>query len=534
MRAQFTLKQKFNFGFVVLVILALTMFSAVRYLGKSALSFYQERNVRMLMAEIRENADAVRYRSPVSQSVSAESLVEKLTRVKQMLRDGNNELTAPEQFVFRLNGFGEIFDTLEKAAVQTEEVKHILNARIGKELDEKTIDQLISYLDIQQKQAKQFLPLMFDAVTTIKMSVIALSIIAIALVAWTGWIARRSVMVPLRAAIDAAQKISNGDLRISIATDQRDEMGDLMRALKHMTASINNIVHEVRSGSVAIATAADQISTGQEDLSARTEHQASTLEETAASIEELSATVSRNAQLAHEASGLSKNASAAAEASGDAVNKVIAMMGQIQGSAKQIADIISVIDHIAFQTNILALNAAVEAARAGEHGRGFAVVATEVRHLAQRSGGAAKEIRTLIAASLEKVASGNSLAENAGAAMRQSLVQARRTAEIAATITDATEEQSSGIHQVSQAIMQLDQVAQQNAALVEEASSASSAMDEQARKLVELVQVFKTADEPVKAAVKIAALRQQPIIKAVQMQSRKIDQRQAHEEWTEF
>lgn len=495
MRFRYTLKQKFNFSFVVLIILALTMFSAVRYLGKSALSFYQERNVRMLMAEIREDVNALRYRSPLAQLVSAESLVEKLDRVQVMLREGNAELTAPEQFAFRLNGFGAIFDTLEKAVVQTEEVKQLLKPRIGSELDDKIIDQVISYLDIQQKQAREFLPLMFDAVTVIKVSVIAMSVLAIILVAWTGWVSRRSVLVPLKSAIDAAQQITAGDLRVSIQTDQGDEMGELMLALKKMTTSITNIVHEVRSGSVAIASAADQISTGQQDLSARTEHQASTLEETAASSEELTSTVSRNADLAREANGLTKQASAAAEASGQAVTEVVEMMAVIYASSKRIVDIIGLIDHIAFQTNILALNAAVEAARAGEHGRGFAVVASEVRNLAQRSGTAAKEIRTLIGDSLEKIQNGNVLADKAGQAMRQNVERARRAAEINRIISEASEEQVSGIDQVNQAVMQLDQVTQQNAALVEEASGAAEALDMQARKLVSLVSIFKTGRE---------------------------------------
>ena len=236
-------------------------------------------------------------------------------------------------------------------------------------------------------------------------------------------------------------------------------------------------------------------------MSERTEHQASTLEQTAASSEELSATVSRNAQLAQEASALTKNASQAAEASGVAVKKVIEMMEDINTSAKQIADIIGLIDHIAFQTNILALNAAVEAARAGEHGRGFAVVATEVRSLAQRSATAAKEIRNLIAASLQKVANGNVVANQAGEAMRQSVQQAHRTAEITRAITEASHEQSAGIQQVSQAIMQLDQVAQQNAALVEEAGAAASALDSQARNLVNLVGRFKTKHDSVRTPI---------------------------------
>jgi methyl-accepting chemotaxis protein len=318
----------------------------------------------------------------------------------------------------------------------------------------------------------------------------AAALILAAMIAW--WLAR-NISVPLRSAIDVARQVAQGDLTVQVEVRSKDETGELMQALKDMTASLLRIVTEVRGGTQAIATASRQIASGNIDLSARTELQASSLEETASSMEELTSTVQQNAQNASEANGLAASASAVAGKGGAVVAQVVDTMGSINDSSRKIVDIIGVIDGIAFQTNILALNAAVEAARAGEQGRGFAVVATEVRNLAQRSAGAAKEIKALINDSVAQVESGARLVDEAGHTMREIVDSVHKVSSIVGHISAASDEQRSGIEQVNQAISEMDQVTQQNAALVEEAAAAAESMQEQAARLADAVSVFRTA-----------------------------------------
>ncbi|TQK05620.1 methyl-accepting chemotaxis protein [Herbaspirillum sp. SJZ107] len=301
----------------------------------------------------------------------------------------------------------------------------------------------------------------------------------------------RSIVKPLGEAVAIARKVAKGDLSADLRTDARNEFGQLLGALGEMNGSLANIVGEVRAEADTIASASSQISAATLDLSGRTERQASTLEETSASVEELSATVKQNADNARQANALAASASAIAVKGGATVGAVVDTMGAIQESASKIADIIGVIDGIAFQTNILALNAAVEAARAGEQGRGFAVVASEVRSLAQRSATAAREIKELINDSVEKVDSGSRMVDQAGATMQEVVDSIRRVADIMNEITVASQEQSTGIEQIHQAVSQMDQVTQQNAAMVEEAAGASSSLQEQAAGLARLVSVFR-------------------------------------------
>lgn len=305
----------------------------------------------------------------------------------------------------------------------------------------------------------------------------------------TRWLTQQLGGEPVDVA-NAASAIAAGDLSTPIDTS-RARPGSVVDAMQNMQASLRNVVQSVRSSSDSIATGANQIAMGNADLSQRTEEQASNLEETAASMEELSSTVRNNSDTAKQAAQLAQSASGVATKGGEVVQQVVHMMEEINASSQKISEIIGVIDGIAFQTNILALNAAVEAARAGEQGRGFAVVASEVRSLAGRSADAAKEIKALIGDSVEKVAAGGQLVNAAGNTMQDIVKQVRRVTDLILEINAATLEQTSGIDQINNAVVQLDQVTQQNAALVEESASAAESLNQQAQQLVRAVAIFK-------------------------------------------
>ncbi|MFJ7567550.1 methyl-accepting chemotaxis protein [Herminiimonas sp. NPDC097707] len=300
-------------------------------------------------------------------------------------------------------------------------------------------------------------------------------------------------------AAGVASRIAAGDLTVAIDLRPKDQ-DSMLFAMREMRDSLASIVSQVRTGTDTITTASGQIAAGNLDLSARTEEQASALEETASSMEEITSTVKQNAENSQQASTLAVHASSTAVRGGAVVSQVVDTMGSITESSRKIVDIIGVIDGIAFQTNILALNAAVEAARAGEQGRGFAVVASEVRSLAQRSASAAKEIKQLIGDSVEKVDAGSKLVEQAGTTMKEIVDGIQRVADIMTDITAAGREQSAGIEQVNQAITQMDEVTQQNAALVEEAAAASQSLQDQATHLSEVVSVFKLDNAQIQAA----------------------------------
>jgi methyl-accepting chemotaxis protein-3 (ribose and galactose sensor receptor) len=324
---------------------------------------------------------------------------------------------------------------------------------------------------------------------------------------------RRVVITPLRQAVERIEHISRGDLTAPLQNWGRSEIGTLGSNLQNMQQSLVKTVGTVREGAVAIYQGSSEISAGNTDLSSRTEQQAAALEQTAASMEQLTATVKQNAENAHHASQLAADASGKASQGGEIVSGVISTMNNISTSSKKIAEITTVINSIAFQTNILALNAAVEAARAGEQGRGFAVVASEVRNLAQRSAGAAKEIEGLISESVELIGKGSSQVSHAGDTMTDIVGAVRRVTDIMAEIAAASDEQSRGIQQVSLAVTEMDNVTQQNASLVEEASAAASSLEEQASRLTQAVAAFHLSDsaprrvaQPVQAVQPKAAL----------------------------
>ncbi len=334
---------------------------------------------------------------------------------------------------------------------------------------------------------------------TIQRNVLITALVCLLLVAPIGVILGRTVVRRLSDIIGTAQAFSHGDLTLRSAVTTHDEVGNLAQAFNEMGDNLTKTILAVRETADSVGSAAEQITKGNEDLSQRTSHQASSLEETSASMEEMTSTVKQNADNARQANQLGNAAREVAERGGAVVTKAVASMEEINKSSKKIADIITVIDEIAFQTNLLALNAAVEAARAGEHGRGFAVVAAEVRNLAQRSASAAKEIKGLINESVQKVTDGSDLVNQSGKTLEEIVTSVKRVTDIIAEISAASQEQAQGIDQVNKAIMQMDEATQQNAALVEQTTSASQSMKEQAKELMRQVAVFKvgrTADLP--------------------------------------
>jgi methyl-accepting chemotaxis protein len=362
-----------------------------------------------------------------------------------------------------------------KMTERFEKVREILNSLIQLQLD-------VGKAEYEKSQS------FFDKFKIFSISIILL---ALAFGSVLGYWLIRSITRPLDYAVKISQQIADGDLTQQIRVESNDETGKLLQALDNMNKNLIQTVSEVRVGTDTIATASSEIAAGNLDLSSRTEEQASSLEQTASAMEELTSTVKQNADNAGQANQLVVAASDYAVKGQNVVGQVVQTMGSIKESSRKIVDIIGVIDGIAFQTNILALNAAVEAARAGEQGRGFAVVASEVRSLAQRSASAAKEIKTLIDDSVEKVDSGSALVDTAGVTMGQIVTSVKQVADIMSEIAAASHEQSDGIEQVNQAVMQMDETTQQNAALVEQAAAAAASMQNQAANLAETVSIFK-------------------------------------------
>ncbi|MFZ6751138.1 methyl-accepting chemotaxis protein [Undibacterium sp. Ren11W] len=364
-----------------------------------------------------------------------------------------------------------------KMTERFEKVRELLNSLIQLQLD-------VGKSEYDQSQN------FFDKFKIFSISIILLALVSGSLIGY--WLIR-SITRPLDYAVSIAEHIANGDLTQQIKVTSSDETGKLLQALDNMNLHLIQTVSEVRIGTDTIATASSQIAAGNLDLSSRTEQQASSLEETASAMEELTSTVKQNADNAGQANQLVVAANDYAVKGQAVVGEVVQTMGSIKDSSRKIVDIIGVIDGIAFQTNILALNAAVEAARAGEQGRGFAVVASEVRNLAQRSAGAAKEIKSLIDDSVSKVDAGSSLVDSAGVTMAQIVTSVKQVADIMSEIAAASHEQSDGIEQVNLAVIQMDETTQQNAALVEQAAAAAASMQNQAANLAQTVSIFKLA-----------------------------------------
>ena len=512
-----------GFAAVLLLLLSLTVVGIVQMQSASketdALVNVKVRNERLIgewtkVIEVNaaRTAAAWKVSDPAHQKQFETEMAASSARATEIQNDiGKSELNAQEQALYQ-----EVLSTRKAYTEVRKEVFKAKNAgdlELGKRLYEG--DMAVKrdiYLASLKKLELLEAGLLDETAAQIRsryengrLLLISLGVAAILLgIACAYWITR-SITRPITRAVEVAEAVSAGDLTSHIVVDSRDETGQLMHALKNMNDKLVSIVGQVRAGTESIGTASSQIAAGNLDLSSRTEEQASSLEETASSMEELTSTVKLNADNARSANQLAIDASQIASKGGVVVSEVVSTMGSINDSSRKIVDIISVIDAIAFQTNILALNAAVEAARAGEQGRGFAVVASEVRNLAQRSAAAAKEIKGLIDDSVEKVEAGSQLVDKAGRTMDEIVQSISHVTQIMNQITDASEEQRAGIEQVNQAVGQMDQVTQQNAALVEEAAAAAESMQEQAARLADVVGLFKLDATQQYAAANAAA-----------------------------
>jgi methyl-accepting chemotaxis protein len=502
-----------GFGLVIALMVGIVIISMSRLNGAEARvdNILNDRYRKIALAtEVKYNVALIHQHMRAALIEPDEAGVQRETEAMTRIRATNKDLLDTFDKIINVPRAREIFTAIMAARAQdlaTQKellalvasgdkagARQLLNGRV-RESEQAYVKLLGDMTQLQKGKMDEESRLLLSEFSAGRLIMYGLAAGALALAMFAAWYATRSITKPMGEALGMARRVADGDLTAHIEVSSRDETGQLMQALKDMNTSLSKIVGEVRVGTDAIAMASTQIAAGNMDLSSRTEQQASSLQETASSMEEITGTVRQNADNARQASELAESASAVAIQGGNVVSQVVDTMGSINASAKKIAEIIGVIDSIAFQTNILALNAAVEAARAGEQGRGFSVVASEVRHLAQRSADAAKEIKTLIVDSVQQVETGSQLVSRAGATMQEVVRSVRHVTDIINEITAASQEQTTGIGQINQAISQMDGVTQQNASLVEEAAAASQSLSQQAAGLVRIVGVFKLADQ---------------------------------------
>ena len=450
-------------------------------------------------ALVARSSDAELARQFVADNVEASKASSRQQAELQKLISTPEEQALFDQVSVLRTRFVQARDTIyqAKAEGQADEAERLLRSDFQPAADAylQTLQTLQALLDHQRQRISEAAAGVQAEFERGRMQLAGLGGLAVLIAVALAVAITRSITSPLARAVHAVETVAAGDLTHRVHSDAQDETGQLLRALDGMGDQLRNVVGQVRQGADGVASASSQIASGNLDLSSRTEEQASALQQTAASMEQMTSTVRQNADNARTANQLAVSASELASRGGQVVDQVVGTMGDIHEASRKIVDIIGVIDAIAFQTNILALNAAVEAARAGEQGRGFAVVASEVRTLAQRSADAAKQIKDLITASVERVDAGNTLVEEAGVVMRDVVAGVRRVTDIVGEISAASQEQTQGLEQVQHAITQMDAVTQQNAALVEEAAAATRALEAQSVQLVQAMVHFQVGQE---------------------------------------
>jgi methyl-accepting chemotaxis protein len=491
-----TLRQKFRIGFAVLVCVSLISFLVLRYLGKIALFYHLEREHRVALWQIRTDLNALEHQTSQARGVSRTQLLERLESAGAVaLRGGFQELLDIERIVLSAVRYAEFFERIATDIAIGERMMAVIRSEPGGAISVTTAQALNRQLNVRFENSDRFQPLLDQLVREFRVITFFVTALGLALLFWVGSLARRSILNPVAEAVGIAARVSDGDLRANIEVRSADEIGQLQAALRKMTSGLAELVHDVRSTSASVAAAARELMAGSNNLSDRTQRQAHALERAADRMEQLSEAVRMNVAHARRASETAERASVLATEGSASVAKVIETMKAISSSSQRIADIIAIMDSISFQTNILALNAAVEAARAGAQGRGFAVVAAEVRALAQRSSAAAREIKQLIDTSSANVRIGNNLVAEAGTKIDVTADSIRQVSALVNDISAASEQQAGNIDQIKQDVVQLDSVAQQNAALVEQTAAAVAAQTEQARYLVDSVNRFKLPGE---------------------------------------
>jgi methyl-accepting chemotaxis protein len=482
---------------------------AMRDIGLQSDLAAMQKDDQTVKAERQRYAQARDALAALGLSDAENKLVADIARIDE-------ELAAPLKNVLR-----------QAMAFNSEEAIKIINGSIDP-MNRKTLVEINKLVGLQQNATRQVMAEASAGDARLMQLQLLSGVVALAIGGLLAWVITRSITAPLQQAVMIARRVAEGELDSQTSTvTGRDEVTDLLQALQAMNSNLLSIVAQVRSGTQTIEVASREIASGNADLSSRTESQASSLEQTASSMEELTETVRQNADNARQANQLVMSAASVALRGGAVVGQVVSTMSSITDSSRKVVDIIGVIDGIAFQTNILALNAAVEAARAGEQGRGFAVVASEVRSLAQRSAAAAKEIKSLIGDSVDKVEAGSRLADEAGLTMQEIVSSVQHVANIMGEITAASQEQSAGIAEVNQVISQMDEMTQQNSALVEQASAAAESLQQQAVVLMQAVALFKLEQDGQARAGAVPAALPHPSRKAVTITARPLPVRRA-------